>query len=183
MEPIQETIAKNLLQIRKSRHLSLDKVAELTGVSKAMLAQIEKGRSNPTVTTLWKIANGLQVSFSTFMKEEDRPQVTKIKLNEIAPVNDENGNYLVYSIFPFHPDKKFEIYKVDIQPGYRHTSESHFGEEYILIKNGVLEIEIQGNPFTLTENEVMTFSANSEHTYINSTDKVVSFYNVIFYPS
>ncbi len=63
MDAIQDIIAKNLVKLRKHRNLTLDQVSELTGVSKAMLAQIEKGKSSPTVTTLWKIANGLQVSF------------------------------------------------------------------------------------------------------------------------
>ncbi|MCJ7985524.1 helix-turn-helix domain-containing protein [Priestia sp. OVL9] len=70
MDAIQDIIAKNLVKLRKNRNLTLDQVSELTGVSKAMLAQIEKGKSSPTVTTLWKIANGLQVSFSVFMKED-----------------------------------------------------------------------------------------------------------------
>lgn len=70
-----------------------------------MLAQIEKGKSSPTVTTLWKIANGLQVSFSVFMKEAVKPQIEKININQLPPVIDNNGNYLVYSIFPYHPEK------------------------------------------------------------------------------
>ena len=63
MEPIEETIANNLVHLRKKRGLSLDKVAELTGVSKAMLAQIEKGKSNPTVTTLGKLPMGCKYLF------------------------------------------------------------------------------------------------------------------------
>jgi len=52
MEPIKEINAKNLENSREQRGLSLDKISELTGVSKAMLAQIEKGKSNPTVSTI-----------------------------------------------------------------------------------------------------------------------------------
>lgn len=66
MDDIQAIIAMNLVKLRKNRNLTLDQVSELTGVSKAMLGQIEKGKSTPTVTTLWKIANGLQVSFLYF---------------------------------------------------------------------------------------------------------------------
>ena len=52
MESINEQIAYKLRNIRKSKGLSLDNVAELTGVSKAMLGQIERGASNPTVSVL-----------------------------------------------------------------------------------------------------------------------------------
>lgn len=182
MEPIQETIANNLAKLRKSRGFSLDQVAELTGVSKAMIAQIEKGKSNPTVTTLWKIANGLQVSFSVFLKEEEQPIVTKININELTPIIDDDGSYLVYSVFPYHPEKKFEIYHINLQPGFSHRAEKHLGEEFILIKNGVLTLQVQNNEYILEEGEAISFTANVEHSYINTSDDLVSYYNVIYYP-
>ncbi|NJB07060.1 helix-turn-helix transcriptional regulator [Clostridioides difficile] len=56
---INTVIAKNLNRLRNERNLSLGQLAELSGVSKVMLSQIEKGDSNPTVNTIWKIASGL----------------------------------------------------------------------------------------------------------------------------
>ena len=53
-------IGEKLKSIRMARTLSLDDTAVLTGVSKPMLGQIERGQSVPTVTTLWKIATGLK---------------------------------------------------------------------------------------------------------------------------
>ncbi|MED3622762.1 helix-turn-helix domain-containing protein [Neobacillus thermocopriae] len=182
MEFIQEVIANNLAQIRKTRGLSLDKVAELTGVSKAMLAQIENGKSNPTVTTLWKIANGLQVSFSAFLKETEKPQIEKININQLNPLIDDDGNYLVYSVFPFHPEKKFEIFTVDLKPGFSHKSEKHLGEEYVLIQRGTLTLDVQGEKFELNTDETIKFNANTEHIYINSSDELVRFYLIISYP-
>ena len=63
MENLTLVIGNKLKNIRNSRNLSLDDVAELTGVSKAMLGQIERGKSNPTVSTLWKISTRLMVLF------------------------------------------------------------------------------------------------------------------------
>ena len=60
---ISRSIAHHLQSVRKARGLSLDKTAQLTGVSKAMLGQIERGESSPTIATLWKIATGLACSF------------------------------------------------------------------------------------------------------------------------
>ncbi|MGM9923519.1 MAG: helix-turn-helix domain-containing protein [Bacillus sp. (in: firmicutes)] len=182
MEPIQQIIANNLAEIRKSRALSLNQVAEMTGVSKAMIAQIEKGKSNPTVTTLWKIANGLQVSFSVFMKEGDGPKVTTITVDELESIIDEDGNYLVYSIFPYHPEKKFEIYAIDLKPGFRHNAERHLGEEYILLKSGELTLKVNNEEYVLKTGEALSFAADVDHSYINATEDMVSFYNVIYYP-
>ena len=51
MNQLDKNIAVNLKRIRKSRNMSLDMLAEKTGVSKSMLGQIERGESNPTVAT------------------------------------------------------------------------------------------------------------------------------------
>lgn len=54
MDAMSSRISENLRQIRKEKKLSLDSMAEQTGVSKSMLGQIERGESSPTVATLWK---------------------------------------------------------------------------------------------------------------------------------
>lgn len=63
-------IGKHLKNIRQNRELSLDEAAEMTGVSKPMLGQIERGQSSPTITTLWKIATGLKVPLSSFCRRK-----------------------------------------------------------------------------------------------------------------
>ncbi|MBM7646773.1 transcriptional regulator with XRE-family HTH domain [Scopulibacillus daqui] len=181
MDPIQEIIANNLMKIRKSKGLSLDKVSELTGVSKAMLAQIEKGKSNPTVSTLWKIANGLQVSFSSFLKEE-KPKITKINIEELSPVIDADGNYIVYTPFPYHPEKKFEIYLVKLNPGFTYTSAGHAGEEYILIKHGELKVGLKGEEYRLKSGDALHFTPSGQHDYTNETEELASFFMLIYYP-
>ena len=182
MDSLQRLIGKNLFDIRKSRGLSLDKTAELTGVSKAMLGQIERGKTNPTVTTLWKIANGLNVSFSAFMKEE-KTQITQVKKEQLQALTDDQGNYLVYPLFPYHPEKKFEIYSVEIQPGGSHFSDVHTknSEEFILISEGELTIEIQSQEFTLNKGEALSFQAHQEHIYKNLSKQKTSFFVIIYY--
>lgn len=64
-------IGEQLKKIRKQKNLTLEQVSALTSVSKPMLGQIERGRSVPTITTLWKIATGLKVPLSTFLIEEE----------------------------------------------------------------------------------------------------------------
>ncbi|BDB00642.1 hypothetical protein CBOS2020_07160 [Clostridium botulinum] len=56
---LNDIISANLKKLRTDRNLSLGQLSELSGVSKVMLSQIEKEESNPTINTIWKIANGL----------------------------------------------------------------------------------------------------------------------------
>lgn len=65
---IQKNMGKNIKTIREQKKITLDSAAKLTGVSRSMLAQIEKGEVNPTISILWKIANGYKVSFTSLVK-------------------------------------------------------------------------------------------------------------------
>ena len=67
-QDMNTVISDNLRSLRQSLHLSLSEVSERTGVSKSMLGQIERNESSPTISTLWKIATGLQVSFTSLME-------------------------------------------------------------------------------------------------------------------
>ncbi|MEW5189153.1 helix-turn-helix transcriptional regulator, partial [Citrobacter freundii] len=67
MDNLTHYLATTLRTLRHQREWSLSRLAEETGVSKAILGQIERNESSPTVATLWKIATGLNVPFSTFI--------------------------------------------------------------------------------------------------------------------
>ncbi|WP_025027738.1 helix-turn-helix domain-containing protein [Caldalkalibacillus mannanilyticus] len=182
MDTINENIAKKLKHIRKTQGLSLDKVAELTGVSKAMLGQIERGVSNPTVSILWKIAKGLKVSFSSFV-EEEKPDVTMVHFSSISPITESNGHFKVYPIFPFKEDKKFEIYTICLDTNSEYVSEAHTSgvEEYIMVTEGILELRIDTETYTISEGDSIHFRADKPHTYRNKSSKTLRFQNLIFY--
>ena len=67
---ITNRIASNAKRLREQKKLTLDAAANLTGVSRSMLAQIEKGEVNPTISVLWKIANGYKVSFTSLVEDQ-----------------------------------------------------------------------------------------------------------------
>ncbi|MBN3524964.1 helix-turn-helix domain-containing protein [Paenibacillus apiarius] len=183
-EPIHKKIGKNLQDIRKSRNLSLDQVAEMSGVSKGMLGQIERGESNPTISVLWKIVNGLRISFATLM-EESTPNVTVVHMEDTSPLVEEEGAYRAYPIFPFEQDKGFEVYSVVIEPGCSYTSEPHYDgvDEFIMGMEGELHVVIGGETYVLHPSMAMRFTANQSHTYTNVTDKPIRFITLIHYPS
>ena len=66
---VNKIIAQNVKKLREKRKLTLDAASEITGVSRSMLAQIEKGDVNPTISVLWKIAGGYKVSFTSLLEQ------------------------------------------------------------------------------------------------------------------
>lgn len=100
MEDVQSIISKNVRLLRDQKKLSLEKMAELTGVSKTMIGQIERGESTPTITTLWKIANGLKVSFSELI-HAPQPEIKVVRNEDAQILTEDDGRYRVYTTFPF----------------------------------------------------------------------------------
>ncbi|MDQ6418131.1 XRE family transcriptional regulator [Paenibacillus sp. LHD-117] len=183
MEHIHKKVGKNLQSIRKARGLSLDQVAELTGVSKAMLGQIERGDSNPTISVLWKIVNGLRISFTSLI-EEDEPKISVIEADKLEPFLEQEGHYRVYPMFPYDQRKGFEIYSVHMDPGCSHTSDPHNEgvEEYIIVTSGKLHIMINGDVYSVKVGNAIHFSADQPHSYHNKSDEVITYTTLIQYP-
>ncbi|MBB6715625.1 helix-turn-helix domain-containing protein [Clostridium gasigenes] len=182
MKNLNLIIGNKLKSIRNERNLSLDEVAKLTGVSKAMLGQIERAQSNPTVSTLWKISTGLKVSFSFFV-DENQDDLKVIYQNDINPIIEENNRMKLYPIFPFDSNKGFEIFTIELGPGCNHISTPHNDgvEEYIIVTEGQIEITINDKKFILQKGNSIRFMANKPHSYKNINQDISVFQNIIFY--
>ena len=182
MDEIKKQLGVNLRILRKKRAWTLDQVADSTGVSKAMLGQIERGESNPSVGTIWKIANGLKVSFSSLLSPPVQ-QVSIIKSNMIEALEENDGKYRVYPIFTFDPVRQWEYFKVELDPGCVYDSSSHGDEveEYITITQGTLHITIQNERYELQAGDAIRFKAGSDHKYENITNEPTVCQMVIHY--
>ena len=172
MYHIQNIIAKNLATYRSKHQLSLDKMANLTGVSKNMLSQIEKGTSNPTITTLWKIANGLHLPLSQLTSTMHEP-VDFVDESDIIPIVEDKVKIFPY--FPYNERKHFEMFKMEIQPGGKMVSDPHHiqSEEFIIVNSGTLKIEVGQTSYTISSNQAFRFNSDVAHRYYNPTDEVV----------
>jgi len=159
-------ISVNLKEAREKRGLSLDQLSEITGVSKSMLRQIEMGKSSPTISTIWKIANGLHLTFTALLrKPEIQAEVKSFKAGAILTAEEEK--YRLYPLVPFDPHQSFETYYFEIDLGTTYSGGPHQGEiyEYVFVTRGILEITIEDKSFTIHENEFLKFQANHHHKY------------------
>lgn len=180
---LTKMIGKKLKQIRTTRGLSLEQTSQITSVSKPMLAQIERGESNPTVNTLWKIANGLGVSFTSFI-DEGKPEVQMIHFDQCETLEEESGLFVALPIFPIERNKQYEIFHIIIKPNCKYVSHPHPDgvEEYIIMETGTLHLTINRESYVLTEKNAIKFSANYEHIYENRSTEEVHVTMIIYYP-
>lgn len=178
---INLTIANNIKNAREERKLTLDSAASITGVSRSMLTQIEKGDVNPTISILWKIANGYKISFTSLME--------KLGENDIfipctSPITEEaNSKYYNFPTFPFDDEKLFEMYRIVIEVDGYLEAQPHlaFSEEYITVFEGSVEIMLENTRYILNQGDSLRFKADQKHSYRNIGDKTASLSMLISY--
>ena len=165
---INEIVGMNIKKLREEKALSLDKLSNLTEVSKSMLGQIERGESSPSINILWKIAHGLKVNIETLISEE-KLEVEKVRV--LTPVKKDKDNYRLYPIFSFNQDRDFEMYRVELESQGTLQAEPHTkgAEEYITVFDGTLTIYLDGEMIDVSKGESIRFSADRPHKYSNET--------------
>lgn len=179
-------LAASLRARRKALGWSLDRAAAATGVSKAMLGQIERGESSPTVATLWKIAGGLGVSLSSLIEApppaDAAPLLRRADMLRTRPAGE---GMLVATLFPFDPRVGFELFELTLLPGYERLSEPHEAgvSEYVLVVRGRMAVRVEGEWVALGEGEALRFAADRAHGYRNAGSEPAVFHNLIHYPA
>ena len=178
----QKAVANNIKQMRESRKLTLDAAAKLTGVSRSMLSQIEKGDVNPTISVLWKIANGYKTSFSSLISPEAGAHLL-IWAEDVTALPEDEGRYINRPAFPFQDDAQFETYMIEIKPGGFLQAQAHLGGavEFVTLFSGEAEICAGGDVFRLRRGDSLRFRADVEHTYRNTGTETVHINMIIYY--
>lgn len=177
MDYLTHNIAINLNHIRKAKGMSLDVVAEQTGVSKSMLATIERGQANPSIGVLGKIMSGLRIELAD-LTQAPQKDAYLVDVEELTPTKELPKEYRVWTCFPIADNRVVEIYRIDIEPGGTYWSGGH-GErtkEYVFVLHGELALEVASQDnFTIKEGQAFRFSSEEEHIYRNRGDIPVSF--------
>ena len=143
MNQIDTSVSENLRLARRAQNLSFDELSRRSGVSKSMLRQIEIGRSSPTISVLWKIANGLKLPFSSLLtKRQAGAEVADF--TSTGQVKSGKKGYRLFPLVTFEPDRPFEVYYAEIEEGIQFDGEPHHGKarETVFVLSGAIEITL-----------------------------------------
>ena len=183
MENLSHVISENLKRVREEKKLSLDAMAKLSGVSKSMLGQIERCEVNPTVSTMWKIANGLKVPFSQLINHVET-NIELIDIKSIETLLEDEGRVKIYPTFSFESTRRFEIYSVESQlNGYLSTGPHLQGtQEFLTVFSGEVTVTIGEKKVVVGSGKAIRFKADEPHSYENTGVENCLLDMVIFYP-
>lgn len=183
MDSMNMIVAKNIKRLREENKLSMDELVRLSGVSKSMLAQIERGDGNPTISTLWKISNGMKVPFDALTVRPKSPYEI-VKTAEIQPLLEDGGKVRNYSLFPDNENRRFAVYYLELEEGSYWESEPHLRgtTEFITIFTGKIEILADSQSFIVEKGESIRFRADTIHSYKNIGNETAILHMILFNP-
>ena len=180
---IAQVVGRNLRQLRTRRGLSLEKLARASGVSRAMLGQIELGHSAPTINLMWKIATALGVPFSALMASRAPNAIRVLPAEQAKWLSSHGGVYRSRALFPFDLPRRFEFYELRLAPlGVEHADAHPPGTtENLVVTVGEVEIRVGAHRQLLTTGDAVLFAADTPHAYRNPANVEAVMYLVMSY--
>ncbi|WP_437590493.1 helix-turn-helix domain-containing protein [Sorangium sp. So ce1000] len=178
-------VASNLKRFRAERGLSLERLAKASGVSRAMLGQIELGQSTPTINVLWKIARALGVPFSALMSQATSPVTTVMQASHARILRSRNGEFSSRALFPMDRPRNVEFYELRLAPRSVEHADAHAPgtAENLIVTEGSVEITVSGERRLLETGDAILFEADSPHSYRNPGSSEAVMYLVMTYGS
>ncbi|MEV0164839.1 helix-turn-helix domain-containing protein [Nonomuraea fuscirosea] len=181
-EMITQAIASNVRAQRAHRGLTLDALAARSGVSRGMLVQVEQGRTNPSVSTLTRIASALGVTVARLVEVSDVPVVRVVDKADVVTFDqgDVRARLLVGADVPMI----LELWDWRLAPGEHHDGDAHppGTREMLTVLAGELTLTVYGKSYLIGEDDAVLFTADRPHVYANRGERDLRFVMVVAEP-
>ncbi len=168
--------------LRKDRGLTLEELAEASGVSRAMISKLERGEKNPTLVIAARLAEGLGVSLSRLAGVEERREVVVVPRERRPVLRDPDTGFVRQSLSPTFAGRGVEFLRNVVPEG---STSGDFPphrkgvEEHLVVERGELEATLGGERYLLREGDALFFEADVPHRFDNVGRGECSYYLVI----
>lgn len=183
-EVLASAISRNVRRLRRKRELTLDLLAERAGVSKGTVIGVEQARANPSITTLFRIADALGVGVATLIDPGQDPRL-KIKRRADTPAlwTSEHGSRALFLMGTDGPDI-VELWDWRLAPGDAFDGEAHpVGTvEMLYVLDGTLTVTVGDRDHQLAAGDSVLFDAVLDHRYANGGDEPNRFVMSVLQP-
>ena len=168
-------VGNRLRQLRGERNKSLRSLARTSGLSTNALSMIERGRTSPSVSTLYKIADALGVPITAFFRlEPPKQDIVFRKARERKQVSISQAVWEGLGGEAF--TGRVEPFILTLEPGGDSGPYGmlHSGSEFVLCLQGQIEYQVESQQYTLDPGDSLLFAAQLTHRWRNTGDQAVS---------
>jgi XRE family transcriptional regulator, regulator of sulfur utilization len=162
---IHGRLAASLKAARKSKGLSLDAVAKLSGVSRSMVSQIERAESSPTVATLWNLTQALQVDFAGLLEGKTAPGIEVIRAAAAPTIDGRGQGVRIRILSPAEAAGDHEVYELSFAGGGELVSDPHSPgcREHLTVLEGAVTVASGEEEERLSAGDTARYFADRPH--------------------
>jgi len=167
-DAVSVNIGDRLRELREARNISMRALASKSGLSANALSMIERGKASPSVSTLYKLADALGVSITSFFgSDAERKQVVFLKADERARVSFTRGVFeglggeqFIGRVEPF-------MLTLENSANSGPRTMMHTGHEFVFCLRGELEYQVERQIYQLSAGDSLLFAAHLKHRWKN----------------
>ena len=169
---LNRAVAENIKRIRKSKKLSMERLAAEAGVSRSMLGQIERGEANPSLGILGKLASALKVPAEVLLENDDFVTLAEYPEVKTKPTRLDGGKAVLRENFPYDAVTRLESRFLDLYISARYEPEPSVPGCvcYATSMSGTVSLTAEGQSFRLLERDAVRFAADQPYRFENMTN-------------
>ena len=160
-------LGKTIQRLRKAYNLSLSELAEQSGVAKSIISQIERNETNPTLATIWRLSQALDVSIERVLATaNDDPFIDRSSKGDTPILVSDDGRMRLAIIGWIKTVEWLQWYEVSADPGANLESEAHQrgSIECLSVRSGEFEVEVAGVTQRARAGETLRYRCDRPHT-------------------
>ena len=163
-------LGRTVLKLRKANAMSLSDLSTQSGVAKSIISQIERNETNPTLSTIWRVAHALDVSIERVLRDsDDEPFIDKSSRGETPQLVSEDGRCRLSIIGWIKTVEWLQWYNFSAEPGGTLASEPHQpgSIECLSVLEGELEVEVSGAVDRAGPGDTLRYRCDRPHVIRN----------------
>jgi transcriptional regulator with XRE-family HTH domain len=169
-------IGKKILAFRRANHLTIRELAEKTGLSTAIISQMERNIANPSLSVLTVMADVVGMKVSELLAEEINEESLILRKKDRQQTYNPDDRYIFYNLLtPGTMNADVGIILVHCEPRsetYGGEFHAHPNEEILLVLTGKLTVILEFSRYVISEGDTMRIPPHFKHRYINDTDEI-----------
>jgi transcriptional regulator with XRE-family HTH domain len=169
-EPTEARVATQIQKIRVNEGFSIRGLAEKAGVSANAVSLIERGTNSPTVATLRRLADALEVPITAFFQPQAQELTVLVRRGQ--GVTYESQGLQVESLGAGALGQQLEAFSITVDPGAGNSDDpiSHSGEEFARCLEGQIEYLVGGRSYHLEPGDSLLFDSSQPHALQNVSE-------------